>query len=295
MTETAPDLRLLVTFAAVADHASFSKAAAKLGVAKGTVSRSIAELERRLGVELLHRTTHHVALSTAGAALHERVRAHLAGLRAAIVDLPERDEEPSGLLRMTASNDVATVVLPPVLAAFTRRHPAVRFDVHATGTKVDLVKEGFDLALRGQPGRIEDSRLTARRVGRTSGAFYAAPSYLARRGRPRRLGDDRHTWVLHPVALRLWRTPAERVQFLVDDFLLARELMREGVGVGFLPVFVARAHVREGLLDEIALPDVALPAGDLVALYPSGARTPRKVTAFRDFLVEVLRSGLGPA
>lgn len=290
--ETQVDLQLLAVFSAVAEHSSFSKAAAKLGVAKGTVSRSIAQLEAILGVELLHRTTHHVALSTAGAALYERTRAHLGALRSAVVDLPEREEAPSGLLRMTAPPDFGAIVLPPVIAAFSRRFPNVRFDVRLSGQQLDLVKDGYDLGIRVATGPLKDSTLTARRIGKGSAAFYAAPSYVARRGRPKQLGDPRHTWVLHRAVTRIFKTAPESVQFFVDDFLLARDLLREGVGVGILPPFVARSYVREGFLEEVPVVGAAPMGGELVMLYPSSGQTPKKVTAFRDFLVEALRSGV---
>lgn len=291
MNETAIDLQLLAVFAAVAEHASFSKAALKLGVAKGTVSRSIAQLESSLGVELLHRTTHTVALSTAGAELFDRTRGHLAGLRAAVRGLPERDDAPSGLLRMTAPPDFGAIVLPSVLAAFARRFADVRFDVRLSSAQVDLVKEGYDLAIRVTTGRMSDSSLTARRVGRGVAGMYAAPTYLARRGRPRQLGDEQHTWVMHSVALRLLGLEPERAQFLVDDFLLARALLEDGVGVGMLPSFVAQRSVREGLLEEVAIAGVTLSSGALVMVYPSQRRPPKKVSAFRDFMVEALRVG----
>jgi DNA-binding transcriptional LysR family regulator len=291
--ETAPDLQLLVSFVAVAEAESFSKAASKLGVAKGTVSRAIAQLETQLGVELLHRTTHQVALSTAGSALYERTRGHITALHAAVVDLPEREEAPSGLLRMTAPPDFGAIVLPSVVAAFSRRFPSVRFDLRLTGQHVDLVKEGYDLAVRVSLGRLKDSTLTVRRIGKSTGAFYAAPSYLARCGKPKQLGDERHRFVLHPAVQRVLKVKGESVAFLVDDFLLIRDLLRDGVGVGLLPSFVARAYLREGLLEEVALAGRHPLAGEHVMLYPSSGKTPKKVTAFRDFLLEALKSGAG--
>lgn len=283
------DLQLLVTFAAVAEQTSFSKAAAKLGVAKGTVSRSIAQLEEMLGVELVHRTTHQVALSTAGTALFERARPHLTALTSAVVELPEREEAPSGVLRITAPPDFGVIVLPTVITAFTRRFPNVRFDVRLGTQHVDLVKEGYDLGIRVAVRPLKDSSLTIRRIGRDSAAFYAAPSYLARRGRPRVVGDERHTWVLHVGAARLYKM-ADSAQFLVEDFMLARELLRDGAGIGVLPSFVARAYLREGLLEEVSIGETV--SGEIVVLYPSSGQTPKKVAAFRDFLVDALRSGL---
>lgn len=293
MSATIQDVALerLRVFAAVADHTSFSKAAKALGMSKGTVSRGIAALESQLELELLHRSTRHVALSTAGVALHERIRHHLAALHKAVVDLPERDEAPSGLLRMTAPIDFGAIVLPPVLTAFTRRYPAVRFDVRLTEGRVDLVRDGYDLGVRAAAGPMKDSALIVRRLGGEHGAFYAAPAYLARRGRPRSLGDDRHAWAMHPSALKLLRVPAEAVKYLVDDFMLARQLLREGAAIGLLPAFVARPDLRDGVLEEVSVPGYSPVAGQVVLVYPSSGQVPRKVAAFRDFLVEAMRNG----
>ncbi|NJD19269.1 MAG: LysR family transcriptional regulator [Gemmatimonadetes bacterium] len=291
MIATRIDLQLLATFVAVAEDASFSKAARKLGVVMGTVSRAIARLEKLVGAELLHRTTHQVALSTAGTALYERAAPHVAGARRAVLDLPERDEQPSGLLRMTAPHDFGAIVLPALLASFALRHPAVRFDVRLTGNPTDLVREGLDLAICVASGSLADSTLTARRLGQNSSGVYAAPSYLARRGRPRRLGEEGHEWVLHAGALRVLKLRPEMARFLVDDFFLARDLLRDGAGVGLLPDFVASRHLRDGLLEEVGLADFRPPAGPLVLLYPSSGQVPRKVAAFRDHLVHALKRG----
>lgn len=289
---TAVNLQLLVVFCAVAEQTSFSKAATKLGVAKGTVSRSIAQLESLLEVELIHRTTHHVSLSTAGVELYARTRTHLSALQAAVTELPELSEDPSGVLRMTAPHDFGSIVLPSLLAAFSRRYPDVRFDVRLTGERVDLVKEGYDLAIRAAVGQLKDSTLTMRRLLQTSASFYAAPSYIARRGRTRRLGDENHIWILHPSLAPILKLETEHVKFMVDDFQMARDLGRDGAGIVLLPSFVARDYVREGLLEEIGLPDVAVLQGNLVLLYPSSGQVPRKTAAFRDYLVEALRAGV---
>lgn len=290
--ETPIDLQLLAVFSTVAEQLSFSKAATKLGVAKGTVSRSISQLEALLGVELLHRTTHSVALSTAGTALLERTQQHLTALRAALVQLPEREESPSGLLRITAPPDFGAIVLPTLLASFSRRFPAIRFDVRLSGQTIDLVKEGYDLAVRVAAGPLKDSSLTARKVGKSTAGFYASPAYTARRGRPKQLGDTRHTWVMHPGAVRLFKMKGEGIAFLIDDFLLSRDLLRDGVGIGALPSFVARSYVREGLLEEVSIPVRHSMRADLIMLYPSSGQTSKKVAAFRDFLIDALRTGL---
>jgi DNA-binding transcriptional LysR family regulator len=289
MAETAFDYQLLAVFVAVAEQNSFSKAAHKLGIGKGTVSRAIARLERTVGAELLHRTTHQVALSTAGSALYERTAHHLAALDKAVLKLPERGEQPSGELRITAPSDFGAIVLPELIAEFARRFPGVTFDVRLSNARVDLVAEGFDLAIRAGAATMKDSSLTVRRLGAVGNEFYAAPSYIARRGKPRQLGDGAHDWILHPFALANWKLPRPSARYVCDDFFLVRELVRQGVGIGLLPPFVADAYVREGWIENLPLSKPWAAAGHFVLLYPSSGQVPRKVLAFRDYLVERLK------
>ena len=289
MSQTPFDHRLLSVFTIVAEQTSFSKAAKKLGVGKGTVSRAIARLEELVGAELLHRTTHSVALSTAGAALYERTAHHLAALEQAVLKLPERAEEPAGELRLTAPHDFGAILLPEILSQFSRRYPEIRLDVRLTNARVDLVAEGFDLAIRVAGGSMKDSSLIVRRLGTAGGDFYAAPSYVARRGKPKLVGEAKHDWIMHPNLISHWKVPREKIRFFCDDFLVARDLVREGAGVGFLPSFVAETYVRDGSIESLETGDRRFASGSFALLYPSSNQVPRKVTAFRDFLVERLK------
>ena len=288
MSETLADTNLLATFVAVADEQSFTKAARKLGIGKGTVSRAVAQLEAQLGAELVHRTTRAVALSTAGVALYERVAPHVSALNQAVQKLPERAAIPSGELRMTAPQDFATVVLPDVLTHFARRYPEVRIDLRASNRHVDLVAEGYDLAIRAAT-KMKDSTLTARRLGTGGLTFYAAPSYVARRGRPKRIGDPDHDWLLHPFArAALKLSPGTPARFVCDDFLVMRALARAGAGIGMMPSFIAAPSVSLGELEDVELGEPASLRATLYILYPSSGQVPRKVTAFRDFLIDWL-------
>lgn len=290
MIGTPLDHQLLVVFVAVAEENSFSKAARKLGIGKGSVSRAIARLEALLGAELLHRNTHAVALSTAGAALYERTAHHLAALDEAVQRLPERAEQPSGEIRLTAPPDFGIVVLPELLLQFSLRHPEISFDLRLTNRVVDLVAEGFDLAIRAGSAKLKDSSLTVRRLGSAGSRLYAAPAYIARRGKPRRLGESRHDWILHPALRAHWKLGREqKCRFLCDDFFMARELVRAGVGVGFLPSFLAEPYEREGLIETIPIEDAPHGSASFLLLYPSSGQVPRKVSAFSDFLVERLK------
>jgi DNA-binding transcriptional LysR family regulator len=291
MSGTPADYPLLAIFVAVAEQTSFTKAAKRLGIGKGTVSRAVAELERQLGVELLHRTTHTVALSTAGLALYERTAPHLAALDQAVQKLPERAADPSGELRMTAPHDFGLVALPEIIVGFTRRFPEIRVDVRLTNARLDLVAESIDLAIRASPREsLKDSSLTVRRLGTSAVGFFAAPAYFARRGKPRQVDDSGHEWIWHRSVLAAQkRSPRSVGRFLCDDFLFIRELARAGAGVALMPNVVAAPYVRDGLLEEVALADRPL-GGALFLLYPSSGQVPRKVSAFRDYLLERLKN-----
>jgi DNA-binding transcriptional LysR family regulator len=286
---TTVDLGLLSIFVAVAETSSFSAAARRLGLTKGTVSRGISRLEDTLGVELLHRTTRSVALSTAGSALYERTASQLATLQRSITALPEGDGRPAGELRMAAPADFGATVLPEVIARYTERYPDVRVDLTLTHRQVDLVREGLDLAIRASLVRLEDSSLTMRRLTRAEGFAYAAPSYLARRGTPRTPGDPAHDWVLfrdaRPRQLGLPETIRPRL--VCDDFVFARDALRAGAGVGILPSFLGEPCVGTGELVRV-LPELRVSGEGYVLLYPSSGQVPRKVTAFRDLLIEIM-------
>ncbi|MGE3341813.1 MAG: LysR family transcriptional regulator [Vicinamibacterales bacterium] len=288
MRET-PDPRLLAAFVAVAEESSFSKAAQRLGLGKATISRAVAVLEALVGAELIHRTTHAVTLSTAGTALYERTARHLKALDHALSNLPERAEEPSGLLRLAAPHDFGVIVLPQLLSQFARRYPDVSFDLRISNRHADVVEKAFDVAIRAVVLPLKDSTLTLRRLCMPRANLYAAPSYLARRGRPRQFGAPEHDWILHTNVVSVLRLRNVRTRYLVDDFLLVRNLVRDGAGLGPMPTFVAEPYEREGLLVPVPIPPPSDRRGTYVLLYASSGQVPRKVKAFCDFAVDWLR------
>ncbi|HET7788287.1 MAG TPA: LysR substrate-binding domain-containing protein [Myxococcales bacterium] len=310
------DLNLLPLFEAVARTASFSSAARELRMPKSSVSRGIARLEAELGVQLFFRTTRRVTVSAAGKELYDRVAPLLGSVKTALGELPERAEQPAGELRVTAPVDLGVLFLAEVVTRFTARYPAVSVFMNLTGRPVDLVAEGFDVALRVAP-RLADSTLVARKAAPMWVGLFASPLYLARRGTPR---DERdlaaHDW----VAFRGQGTPRGRApemeeraspatgggreagasgegraRIVCDDLLFARDVLRSGAGVGLLPAFVAEADLAAGTLVHV-LPRYHRLAGHLYVVSPSVRHVPAKVTAFRDLVLELLRARpLGPA
>ncbi|EYF03194.1 LysR family transcriptional regulator [Chondromyces apiculatus] len=288
------DLNHLSLFTAVAETASFTEAARRLGVPKSTVSRAIATLEADLGVRLLQRTTRAVALTTAGQAFLARVGPHLRSLTAAVGNVPELDEEPSGTLRLTATADFGTAVLAEILVGFCRRYPRVTLDMALTSRTVDLVKEGFDAAFRLLLAKPRDSGLIARKLVDLNMQYYAAPEYLLARGTPKtldELGDH------DSVSLTGGRPslPSERVlakthtRLLADDGFFAREAVRQGMGIGLFPSFLAQQDVLTGKLVRV-LPRWTLPTGGIFLVYPSGRHLPKKMVVLREHLTDALRA-----
>ncbi len=289
------DLNLLRYFVAVADAASFSKAAAQLGVPRPTVSRAVARLEDALGVRLLQRTTRHVALSTTGAAFYERVAPRLTALRCSIADVPELDEQPTGRLRVTCAVDVGAAVIADIAARFTARYPSIELEVSLSNTLVDIVAERYDAALRVSMRPLKDSTLSAKNLGAFVLQIYASPLYLARRGTPKTLADlGRHDWVRFRGAdqVRLQGPDGKATiprtgRLACDEMFFAREAVRAGAGLGLLPTFIAHAAVASGDLVRV-LPRWSTPSGSLWFVSPSARQLPKKVLALRDFLSEHL-------
>lgn len=296
------DLNRVAVFARVVEGGGFTAAAKGLGLPKSSVSRAVTLLEAELGVRLLQRSTRKVSLTEAGSAFYERASRGLAGVEEAALAVSDMQGALRGPIRMTAPVDAGERLLGPALARFLRRHPRVHVELVLTGRVVDLVAEGFDLALRA--GALRDGSLIARKVGESEGGAYASPRYLARRGEPARVEDlashrcvlfrparGRSTWVL--------RGPGgeERVEVKgplgADDLSFVRRALLAGVGVGLLPSFACAHDVARGRLVRL-LPSYRAFGDPVHLVYPSARYVPRRVAAFRDFLIANLTEALTP-
>lgn len=271
----------------VHETGSFSLAAEKLGVPRSTVSRAVASLESALGTRLFQRTTRKVSTSTAGVALYERLIAPFTSLEASLAELPERVEVPSGRLRVTTTVDLGYAVLAEATARFTTRYPEVSVEVHLGNDVVDLVRDGFDLALRVSTRKQFSSSLVAQKVGAISIRLYASAAYLARRSEPRSLADlAGHDWVGSGVGALKTKTLRSRIE--VNEMTFVREAIKSGAGIGLLPSYLTTTDVLSGGLVQV-IPKWAAPTGIVYLVQPSRQHQPRKVSAFRDVLVELLK------
>lgn len=293
------DLDRVAVFVRVVDERGFTAAARALGLPKSSVSRSIALLEHELGARLLLRSTRSVALTEAGSAFYERVSRGLAAIDEAREAVVELESALRGPVRVTAPVDAGYAMLAPLVADFAAVHPEVVLDVVLTGRVVDLVEEGFDLALRA--GAVRDESLVARSLGPIRFALYASPAYLEAHGTPRRLADlARHRCVLFRAGREprmRWTLTGPRGEESVevggpiraDDLGFVRSAAIASGGIALLPDFLAEHGVpgARGALSRV-LPRHASTAGVLHVVHPAGRYLPRRVATFRDFLIERL-------
>ncbi len=243
------DMRL---FAKVAELKSFTAAGRQLGLPKQTLSRRVAELERALGVTLMHRTTRRLQLSELGAAYAARCAELVRAADEANRAVTDAHAAPRGTLRVTADPTFGEAFLPGLINAYARRCPEVRLDVVLTRRRVDLIEEGFDVAFR--VGQLDDALLSGVRLGPARVRYCASPGYVARRGAPARPEElARHDCLVvtdgapvrWPFASRqgLRLIPvAGRMTF--SSFALARSAALAGLGVAIFPEFACAEDVR---------------------------------------------------
>ena len=237
-----PDLDALATFVEVIERGSYTAAARRLGISKSIASRRITRLEADLKARLLDRTTRVVAPTEAGRAFHERCRALLRELGEACEQAATARGTVAGLLRVTAPTSFAHTLVMPAVAELARLHPQLELQVHLDERQIDLLHEGFDLAVRAGP--LKDSGFAQRLLCRLDGVVVASPAYLKRHGEPRTPADlVRHIGLDHTEMQpqRLWRfgptgagtSFARRV--LVNGFDALHDLACAGVGIAALP------------------------------------------------------------
>lgn len=288
------DMRM---FVAVVDAGSISGAAERLEVAKSAVSRRLTDLEARLGAELLHRTTRRLGLTDSGRAFFERAQRILADLEEAEQAVSQAHGAIRGRLKVALPLSFGLLHLAGLINEFLSRHPEVEFDLDFNDRQIDLMQEGFDLAIR--IARLPDSSLIARKLAPIRHALCASPDYLARHGTPARADDlASHAGLVYSNLANpgLWsyvRPDGQpgSVQVPVKlranngDFLCRAAIA--GQGVILHPTFYLSDAIRTGELVPL-LTDHAWPELNAYALYPPTRHLSRRVRAFVDFLAEKL-------
>lgn len=287
----------LSAFVEVARRQSFAQAAQQLGRHPSAVSRAVAALESRLGVRLLQRTTRRVALSAAGRDYFKRCEALLAEFEGADAEVRDLGASLRGTLRVSAATGSGQTLLAPILAEFLIAHPLLSLDLQLTNRYVDLIEEGYDLALR--VGALTDSRLVVRRLAPSRRILIASPAYLERHGSPRQPRQlEAHACLVLDIGAqpRRWELESERTRATHEvrgpmhsnNTLALLSACRGGLGIALLPEFVAEAALADGTLRRV-LPAWGSPEQAIFAVYPTARFIPAKVRAFVEFVATRLR------
>ncbi|MFT4975099.1 MAG: DNA-binding transcriptional LysR family regulator [Myxococcota bacterium] len=282
-------------FVKVVEAESFTGAAELMGMPKSTVSRYVSKLEDRLGVRLLNRSTRQLRPTDVGRSYYSRCVRIIADLEDAERAITSMQEVPTGPLRITAPLSFGYIFLGELLSRFLAKYPDVQVCMALTDRKVNLIEEGFDVAIRG--GVLEDSSLIARKLGGAERVICASPSYLAARGTPKRPADLKlHDCLIHSQQPTsgggTWRlvdgqTISVSGPLVVNNTDVLRQAACAGHGLLLAPRFMVEEDLAKGAL-VMVLDGHVSQAGGLYILYPHARHLSAKVRAFVDFAVENL-------
>jgi len=291
----------MTAFARVVETGSFTRAALTLHMSKTSVTQLVQQLEARLRVKLLNRTTRKVNVTADGAIYYQRVLRILADMDDAETNLPGKATLPRGRLRVDVPSPLASMVLVPALPAFYARYPDIQLDMGVSDRPVDLIGENVDCVLRGGP--LLDKALVARHVGDLQLGVYAAPGYLAQAGtpaHPRELEQEAHRvvgfrWASTGKNLALTLTRAEeeisiqgRYALAIDEGNAYLAAGLAGLGVLWLPDYMARQHAARGELVRL-FADWRLAPMPMVLAWPPNRHLSPRLRVFIDWVAELMR------
>jgi len=292
-------LETMKTFVRVVETGSFTKAAQNLGIGRATVTQLIQQLEARLQLKLLNRTTRKVNVTADGAAYYERIVPLLADLDEIESSLPNAAALPRGVLRVDMPSPFATLILMPALPQFHARYPDIVLELGASDRMVDVIGENIDCVIRG--GEITDQSLVARPLAKLPLGVYAAPAYLARAGTPRHPREFENG--AHRIVRFRWRSSASSPYVLqrgeetvtirgqhvlsIDDGNAYLAAGLAGMGALWLPDYMARAAVASGALLPLFADWQIAPMAMSLA-YPPNRHLSKKLRVFIDWVQQLM-------
>jgi LysR family transcriptional regulator, regulator for bpeEF and oprC len=287
------DLNAIIVFLEIADRGGFVAAARSLNLPKSTVSLKINELEQRLGVRLLHRTTRRVSLTEEGRLYYEHCLPMLDALHDANDAIASLQGTPQGILRVTAPPLFVQSVIAPNLPEFLRAYPNLRVILNAANERKELVKDNYDVAIR--VGNLEDSTLIMKRLSARCLKLFASSAYLTASGQPEAIADLRTHTLLgmaqtqSELSWTLQNDQQETVTFrfrprlLSNDIIPIHQAVIAGLGLGLLPEFLFRLELKRHEVVNVLPQWSSLPV-PINAIYPSRKYVPQKVKVFLEFL-----------
>ena len=292
------DLNDLYYFAAVVEHGGFAAAERALGIPKSRLSRRISALEAELGVRLLQRSTRRFAVTDVGNSVYRHAQSMLLEAQAAREAVDRLSAEPRGVVRVSIPVGLAQREIPSLLPDFLARYPDVRVQLHVSNRRVDLINEGFDLAIRVRNKLDDDGSLVMRSFGQIQERLVASPAYLRRHGRPQVPEDlSMHVTLsmIEDDARQRWELQRNGESRRVElkprvagfDFPMLMALAKQGVGITLLPETLCADAVRTGEL-QVVLPEWKLPQGIVHAVFASRRGMLPAVRVFIDHLAERL-------
>jgi DNA-binding transcriptional LysR family regulator len=274
------DLNAMYLFAKVVEHGSYSAAARALGLQTSMLSRHVSELEKQLGVRLLQRTTRKVTVTEVGQTYYQHCAALEAEAIAAQEAIDRTRSEPQGTVRMSCPSSLIQGMISGVITKFLQAHPLVRVYVEMTNRRVDVVEEGFDLALRVRTPPLDASELAMRKLGDSEAVLVATPAFLEKHGRPKHPSElenyptlamttagDRYVWQFREKDCSPIVVP-HSPRLMTDSFDALRDAAANGVGVAYLPYFTVHDLIANGGLERV-LPEFGLPPGVVHVVFPS--------------------------
>ena len=292
-----PDLNDLQFFAVVVEHGGYAAAERALGIPKSRLSRRITQLEADLGVRLLQRSTRKFAVTEVGQSVYRHAQSMLNEAQAAREAVERVSATPRGVIKVGCPVALSQDILTHLLPGFMRQFPQVRLQLQVSNRRVDIIQEGFDIALRVRNQLTDDGELVLRRFGDVREMLVASPKYLDRAGRPSTpaelaghatlsMSDDeaRQRWSLHGPNGEIERVDLQP-HLMAHDFPLLLSAAREGLGIALLPEMTCADAVRRGEL-ELVVPEWHLPMGICHAVFPSRRGLLPAVRVFIDYLAE---------
>lgn len=293
------DLNEISVFIKVVQLGSFSGAARSLEMPLSTVSHKVASLEKRLGLNLIQRTTRKLHITPVGLAYFKKCVEALSLLQGAEVEVTMVRGEPSGLLRITTFYELASSVLPELISAYTKKFPKVRIEVLVTDRVVDLISENVDLAIRA--GDLKDSSLKVKKIGINSFGLFASPKYIKARGTPQhpRQLIDFDCLQFTPLGTKEWRLQGPNGEFsaplqgriVMNNLSALKKMAENGDGIGLLPIYFTAEEVRTKKLVRVLENWGAIPT-PISFVYVGQKFTDPKISAFIDMAMEPLRKSL---